>query len=244
MTMALTATTQAERHRKEVAGFLYIDAASLAQDLRRAIKGEVRFDAGSRALYATDGSNYRQVPIGVVIPGSVDDVIAAVEVCRKHQAPLLSRGGGTSLTGGCCNVAVVVDWSKRLNKVLEIDPGRKLARVQPGTVLDHLRMQAEKHRLTFAPDPSTHNHNTLGGMIGNNSCGVHSLMGLGSGRTSDQVDELEILLYDGSRMTVGATSEVELERIIANGGRKGELYAKLKAFRDKYADLIRDRYPD
>src|SRR3954447_17303538 len=237
------ATNPQQRHRNEVAGPLFLDASRLEADLRRSIRGEVRFDAGSRALYATDGSNYRQVPIGVVIPEDVDDVVATVEACRKHGAPLLSRGGGTSLTGGCCNVAVVMDWSKRLNKVLEIDPAKKLARVQPGTVLDHLRMQAERHRLTFAPDPSTHNHNTLGGMIGNNSCGVHSLMGLGSGRTSDQVDELDILLYDGTRMTVGATSEEELERIIREGGRKGEVYAQLKALRDRDADEIRRRYP-
>ena len=161
----------------------------------------------------------------------------------RHGAPLLSRGGGTSLTGGCCNIAVVLDWSKHINKVLVIDPDKKLARVQPGTVLDVLRTQAEKHGLTFAPDPSTHTHNTLGGMIGNNSCGVHSLMGLGTGRTSDQVHELEILLYDGTRMTVGAASEDELERIIREGGRKGEIYERLKALRDRYADEIRRRYP-
>ena len=177
----------------------------------------MRFDVGSRALYATDGSNYRQVPIGVVIPRDVDDVVQTVAICRDRGAPILSRGGGTSLTGGCCNVAVVMDWSKYLNKVLSIDPEKKLARVQPGTVLDVLRSEAEKHHLTFAPDPSTHTHNTLGGMIGNNSCGVHSLMGLGTGRTSDQVHELDILLYDGTRMTVGATSEEELQRIIAEG---------------------------
>ena len=132
------------------------------------------------------------MPIGVVIPRTADDVIATIEVCRRHGAPILSRGGGTSLTGGCCNVAVVMDWSKFLNKVLWVDPDRKLARVRPGCVLDTLRTEAEKHALTFAPDPSTHNHCTLGGMIGNNSCGVHSLIGLGTGRTSDQVDELEI----------------------------------------------------
>jgi FAD/FMN-containing dehydrogenase len=124
-----------------------------------------------------------------------------------------------------------------------IDPARKLARVQPGTVLDVLRSRAEEHHLTFAPDPSTHNHNTLGGMIGNNSCGVHSLMGLGTGRTSDQVHELGILLYDGTRLTVGATTEEELKRIIRAGGRRGQIYAQLKALRDRYADEIRRRYP-
>ncbi|MBV8385112.1 MAG: FAD-binding oxidoreductase, partial [Planctomycetaceae bacterium] len=221
----------------------FVDASALAAELRTKIRGEVRFDRGSRALYATDGSNYRQVPIGVVIPDDVDDVIAIVATCRAFGAPLLSRGCGTSLTGGCCNVAVVMDFSKRMHHVLWVDPDKRLARVQPGTVLDILRGAAEKHHLTFAPDPSTHNHCTLGGMMGNNSCGVHSIMGLGTGRTSDQVDELDILLYDGARMTVGATGEDELERIIRAGGRKGEVYARLKSLRDRYADLIRQRYP-
>ena len=156
----------------------------------------------------------------------------------------LARGGGTSLTGGCCNVAVVMDFSKNLNRVLWIDPDRRLARVQPGVVLDHLRFQAEKYGLTFAPDPSTHQYCSIGGMIGNNSCGVHSLLGLGSGRTSDQVDELEILLYDGTRMTVGQTSDDELEAILSAGGRKGEIYSQIKELRDRYADEIRRRYPD
>ena len=240
MTME-TATNGRASSRKT--GPLFVDASALAAELRKAIRGEVRFDAGSRALYATDGSNYRQVPIGVVILRDVDDVVQTVAICRARGAPILSRGGGTSLTGGCCNVAVVMDWSKYLNKVLAIDPEKKLARVQPGTVLDVLRLEAEKHHLTFAPDPSTHTHNTLGGMIGNNSCGVHSLMGLGTGRTSDQVHELEILLYDGTRMTVGATTENELERIIAAGSRQGEIYARLRDLRDRYADEIRRRYP-
>ena len=168
-------------------------------------------------------------------------MVATVDVCRRHGAPILSRGGGTSLTGGCCNVAVVMDFSKYLNHVLWIDPERKLARVQPGCVLDSSATEAEKHDLTFAPDPSTHNHCTLGGMIGNNSCGVHSLIGLGTGRTSDQVDELEILLYDGTRMTVGADrarSELRADhrRPAAAAARSTR---RLKDLRDRYADLIR-----
>src|SRR5947207_12506165 len=152
----------------------------LAADLRHAVRGEVRFDPGSRALYATDSSNYRQVPIGVVVPRDVDDVVAAVEVCRRHGAPVLSRGGGTSLAGQCCNVAVVLDMSKYLHGILELDVPGQRARVLPGTVLDVLRDAAKRRDLTFGPDPSTHNHCTLGGMIGNNSCGVHSVM---AGRT-------------------------------------------------------------
>lgn len=213
---------------------------ALEGELTRTVGGEVRFDAGSRALYATDASNYRQVPIGVVLPRSIDDVIATVAACRTHGAPLLSRGGGTSLAGQCCNVAVVMDFSKYLHNILELDPANKRARVQPGTILDDLRDAAEKHHLTFAPDPSTHTHNTLGGMIGNNSCGVHSVMG---GRTSDNVESLEVLTYDGLRMRVGATSDEELQRIIREGGRRGAIYAALRDLRDKYADLIRTRYP-
>ena len=214
--------------------------AALETELRRSVRGEVRFDAGSRALYSTDGSNYRQVPIGVTCPRDAADVEAIVAACRRHGAPVLSRGGGTSLAGQCCNVAVVMDFSKYMHRVLEVDPQRKLGRVQPGAVLDSLRDAAEQYRLTFGPDPATHNHCTLGGMVGNNSCGIHAQM---AGRTADNIHELEILTYDGCRMKVGATSDAELESIIRQGGRRGEIYQGLKSLRDRYADLIRERYP-
>jgi FAD/FMN-containing dehydrogenase len=116
-----------------------VEARALEARIRAEIRGEVRFDEGSRALYATDGSNYRMVPIGVVIPKDADDVEATVAACRRFGAPILGRGGGTSLTGGCCNVAVVLDMSKSMNQVLEVDPDRKIARVQPGVILDKLR---------------------------------------------------------------------------------------------------------
>jgi FAD/FMN-containing dehydrogenase/Fe-S oxidoreductase len=212
----------------------------LATELEKRIEGEVRFDDGSRALYATDASNYRQIPIGVVIPRTVEDVIETVALCHEHSAPLLSRGGGTSLAGQCCNVAVIIDMSKYLNRVLDIDVTRKLARVQPGTILDDLQKAAKAHKLVFGPDPATHDHCTLGGMIGNNSCGVHALM---AGRTADNVESLDVLTYDGLRLTVGPTSEHELQRIIREGGRRGEIYRGLKAIRDRYGDLIRERYP-
>src|SRR3989441_4954199 len=217
------------------------DAQALAHELRASISGEVRFDAGSRALYATDGSNYRQVPVGVVIPTNAEDVIQSVALCRRYHAPLLPRGGGTSLAGQTCNTAVVLDMSKYMRTILDINPQQKLARVQPGLVLDALRTAAEHYHLTFGPDPATHAQCTLGGMIGNNSCGVHSVM---AGMTSDNIEELEILTYDGLRMHVGKTSDEELERIISEGGRRGENYARLKTLRDKYADLIRTRYPN
>jgi FAD/FMN-containing dehydrogenase/Fe-S oxidoreductase len=216
------------------------DAAALAAELRTAVRGEVRFDDGSRALYSMDASNYRQAPIGVVLPRNAEDIVQTLAVCRRYGAPVLPRGGGTSLAGQCCNVAVVLDTSKYLNRVLALDPGRRSARVQPGVVLDDLRDQAERHHLTFGPDPSTHNRCTLGGMIGNDSCGVHSVM---AGKTVDNVEELEVLTYDGLRLRVGQTSETELEAIIHAGGRRGEIYAQLLALRDRYGPLIREQFP-
>src|SRR6202049_3580320 len=217
-----------------------IDAMALADALRAEIRGEVRFDDGSRALYATDGSNYRQIPIGVVLPRDVEDVLALVTICRRFSAPLLCRGGGTSLAGQCCNIAVIVDFSKHMAEILELDPVRRVARVQPGVILDRLRNAAEKHHLTFAPDPATHDHCTLGGMIGNNSCGVHSVM---AGKTDDNIEELEILTYDGTRMKVGETSSDELENIICKGGRSGEIYGQLKGIAATYGDLSRKHFP-
>ncbi len=227
------------------------DALGLAEALRKSVQGDVRFDDGSRALYATDGSNYRQVPIGVVLPRDVDDVLAALSLCREFGAPLLCRGGGTSLAGQCCNVAVVLDFSKYMAKILEIDPVRRIARVQPGVVLDNLRNAAEKHHLTFAPDPATHDRCTLGGMIGNNSCGVHSVM---AGKTDDNIEQLEIVTYDGLRMTVGRTDRVGTDAFVRPGGpgssgrgdhgRESQIYNSLKQIADQYADLIRQKFPN
>src|SRR5205823_14303550 len=158
--------SSSEREAAEFVPYSERKAAALARALSRRIAGEVRFSAGDRSLYSTDASNYRQVPIGVVVPRSVKDVIATMALCRDHGAPFLSRGGGTSLAGQCYNTAIVVDYSKYLNHVLAIDPGSRTAWVEPGTVLDDLREAAEKYHLTFGPDPSTHDNNTLGGMIG------------------------------------------------------------------------------
>jgi FAD/FMN-containing dehydrogenase/Fe-S oxidoreductase len=214
---------------------------ALERDLLRAVRGEVRFDRASRAMYASDASNYRQVPIGLVVPTDREDVIAAVAVCRRHGAPVLPRGAGTSLAGQCCNVAVVIDFTKYMNRILQLDPARRCARVQPGVVCDALRNAAEEHQLTWGPDPSTHSRCTLGGMIGNNSCGTHSLF---AGKTVDNIRELDILLYDGTCLTVGKTTEVEVDAIVRSGGRRGAIYAELRRIRDTYADLIRQRFPD
>ena len=227
--------------RAHAAKTVRVDAHELESALCERIQGEVRFDTSSRALYATDGSSYRQVPIGVVIPRDKDDVIAAIATCHEYGAPILPRGQGTSLAGQCCNTAVVLDFTKYMAEILEVDPVRKLARVQPGVILDHLRNAAEKYQLTFGPDPATHDRCTLGGMIGNNSCGVHSVM---AGKTDDNIEALDVITYDGLRLTVGATSKEELEPIIREGGRRGEIYSKLKTIADTYGDLVRQRYPD
>src|SRR5919202_1527816 len=164
-----------------------LNSLALQAELRERVKGEVRFDAGTRAIYAHDSSKY-------------------------------------------------------MREIVEVNPEEGYARVQPGVVRDQLsHMTEEQYNLTFAPDTSTHAYATFGGMIGNNSCGVHSVM---AGRTSDNVEELEIVTHDGLRMRVGETSEEGLERIISEGGRRGEIYTKLKNLRDKYAGLIRQRYPD
>lgn len=224
-----------------------LDVATLERQLQRTVEGEIRFDDGTRGLYATDASNYRQVPIGVVIPKSIDDVVATHAACHEHDAPIVARGAGTSLSGETVNVAVVIDFSKYLHEILDIDVHRKLARVQPGVLHDQLTDRTREHKLVFAPDPSTHEYCTIGGNIGNNSCGVHSVQAqfLGEGaRTSDNVHEMEVLTHDGCRMHVGPTDDEELAGIIAAGGRRGEIYAALRDLRDRYAPLIRERFPD
>jgi FAD/FMN-containing dehydrogenase/Fe-S oxidoreductase len=208
--------------------------------LKKNLRGEVLFDLGSRALYASDGSNYRQLPIGVIYPRTADDVEAALAACRATGAAVLPRGAGTSLAGQCVNVAVVFDYSRYMNGLASIDAEAKLARVEPGIVLDRLRDETEKFHLTYAPDPATHSRCTLGGILGNNSCGVHGLLG---GKAVDNVHSLDIVLYDGTRMTVGATTPDELESLIRGGGRVGEIYAGLKRIRDRYADLVREKFP-
>jgi len=214
---------------------------ALRNDLTNRIRGEVGFDRASQAMYASDASNYRQVPIGVVIPRDIDDLVETVALCAKHDVPFVARGGGTSQSGQGVNVAVVADTSKYLNRVRMIKPEERYALVEPGTICDTLRDEAESHKLTFAPDPATHSRCTLGGMIANNSCGAHSIMG---GKTVENVEALEVLTYDGTRFWAGPTTDAELEEIVASGGRRGEIYAGLVALRDRYAALIREKFPD
>ncbi|HEV3010472.1 MAG TPA: FAD-binding and (Fe-S)-binding domain-containing protein [Burkholderiales bacterium] len=219
----------------QVVEFQRLEAA-----LRHALSGEVRFDKGMRAAYAADASNYRQVPIGVVLPRSVEDIVETLRLCSSHGAPVLARGGATSLNGQAVNVAVVIDCSKYLDRVLSIDARARLARAEPGVVCDTLRDAAEAHGLTFAPDPATHSRCTLGGMIGNNSCGPHSVM---AGTTVDNIERLEVITYDGTRFWCGPTSDSDFQKIVSQNNSQSRIYRKLKAIADKYADHIRAGFP-
>ncbi|GGW45813.1 dimethylmenaquinone methyltransferase [Streptomyces lucensis JCM 4490] len=216
------------------------DMSGLEAALRAEVDGEVRFDAGSRGAYATDGSNYRQLPLGVVVPRTVEAGARAVAVCARFDAPVLSRGGGTSLAGQSTNTAVVIDWTKYCTDVLSVDPERRTCVVEPGIVLDELNRRLAPHRLQFGPKPSTHSHCALGGMIGNNSCGASAQA---YGKTVDNVRRLEILTYDGQRAWVGPTPPDERARIVAGGGRLAEIYAGLDRIATEYLADIRRGYP-
>ena len=222
-----------------------INVVKLERALREAIEGEVRFDGGSLALYANDSSNFRQVPIGVVVPKTLDDVVATHRVCHEYGAPILNRGGGTSLSGETVNYAVVIDNSKFLTRIGDIDPDRRLVTCEPGVINEELNRHTGQHNLVFGPDPSTHSRCVIGGNIGNNSCGIHSVQSqiYGPGpRTSDNTHALEVVTFDGARFWVGVNEEGKLDEIIAAGGRKGEIYAALRDLRDKYADQIRSGF--
>ncbi len=248
----MTATTETiparvdPRFHGGMAGAATVDVRSLREQLEGAVSGEVRFDTASKALYATDASNYRQVPLGVVIPRTLDDIVATHRVCHAHGAPILARGGGTSLSGETVNFAVVIDVSKYLTEIADADAETQTVICQPGVINEKLNQKTgEQINMIFGPDPSTHSRCTIGGNIGNNSCGIHSVQSqlYGPGpRTSDSVEALEVVTYDGERFWVGVGEEEQLDEIIAAGGRKGEIYARLRDLCYRYADLIRERY--
>lgn len=213
---------------------------AVATDLHDHVDGEVRFDPGSRATYSTDASNYRQVPLGVVVPRTPEAAAQAVGVCRRHDLPVLSRGGGTSLAGQCCNAAVVIDWSKYCTRVESVNAETGVAVVEPGIKLDVLNDRLRSSGWMVGPKPSTHVSCTIGGMIGNNSCGSTAQA---YSKMVDSVRRLEVLTYDGARMWVGQNDDDEFARIVAEGGRRAEIYRGLKALADRYADDIRSNYP-
>lgn len=213
---------------------------NLRSKLEQETSAEVRFDAATRAIYASEASNYRQLPIGIVIPKTVDDIVTAVRLCREAGIPILPRGAGTSMCGQAVNAAVVIDASKYLHTIHEIDPDRRLARVEPGVICDQLKGEAAKVGLTFGPDPATHSRCTLGGMIGNNSCGAHSVM---AGKTVENVERLEVLTYDGERFWVGPTDETTYQEHIKAGGRRAEIVRSLKELVDSNEEQIRQGFP-
>ncbi|WFB87233.1 MULTISPECIES: FAD-binding and (Fe-S)-binding domain-containing protein [Streptomyces] len=174
--------------------------SDLEAALRRAVGGEVAFDVTSRALTTMDASNYRRVPLGVVAPRDADDVAAVLDVCRERGVPVVARGGGTSIAGQATGTGVVLDFTRHMNRLVGLDPEARTAVVQPGLVLDRLQRSAAPHGLRFGPDPSTHSRCTLGGMIGNNSCGSHSVAW---GTTADSVGELSVLTARGRRLRLG-----------------------------------------
>jgi FAD/FMN-containing dehydrogenase/Fe-S oxidoreductase len=220
------------------------DVDALAADLRNSCDGAVRFDEYSKVLYATDGSIYGAQPAGVVVPRDPDDVRTAVRVASEHGVPVLPRGAGSSLAGqavgpGC----VVLDCSRHMDEILEIDPDRRRAVVQPGVVQDQLDAALEPHGLKFAPDPASSNRATIGGGIGNNSTGAHSVR---YGITDAYVDELEVVLADGSliRTRDVVLDSPEWERIVEKGDREAEIYRRVRAIVEDNAAEIEDRYPD
>lgn len=217
------------------------DASAFEHELRASVRGEVHFEDAYRAMYSTDASNYRQVPVAVVLPRDARDAQRAMLVCSHHGVAATPRGGGTSLSGASCNVAVIFDYSKYMNRILELDPEKRTARVEPGVVLDDLRNEAAKFDLTFGPAPSTHNRCNIGGMFGNNACGMPAQF---SGRMEESVIAAEVLLYDGTRMNVGATSEKDYREIISAGGRKAEIYRALRRIWEEHRQRIHERFPD
>ncbi|MGH7391794.1 MAG: FAD-binding and (Fe-S)-binding domain-containing protein [Candidatus Rokuibacteriota bacterium] len=214
--------------------------SDLEHELRKVVAGDVRFDTGSRLLYSTDASMYQVEPVGVVIPRDRDDVEAAMTVARTHGVALLPRGGGTSLTGQTVNHALVLDFSRWMNRVLEVNEAEGWARVQPGLVQDELNHLVRPRGLLFGPDTSTSNRATLGGMIGNNSGGSHSIA---YGLTVDHVIEVTALLADGTRLVAGDATPDEFARKCALDGAEGRIYREVARLRDTYADEIRARYP-
>ncbi|MFD4777279.1 FAD-binding and (Fe-S)-binding domain-containing protein, partial [Streptomyces sp. NPDC058427] len=190
------------------------DRTALAEALRSAVRGEVAFDTTARALTTMDASNYRRVPLGVVAPRDADDIAAVLAVCRAHGVPVVPRGGGTSIAGQATGTGVVLDLTRHLRSIVELDPGARTAVVQPGIVLDDLRAAAAPHGLTFGPDPSTHSRCTVGGMIGNNSCGSHSVAW---GTTADNVHALTVARYGGDtlRLAPGTEGPAGLHELVA-----------------------------
>src|SRR6516225_1519746 len=205
--------------------FTELQRDSLAHHLRKHLAGEVRFDATSRRLYSTDASIYQMEPLGVVIPKNVEDIVATVQIAAEARVPITARGGGTSLSGQSIGPGLVVDCSKYLNAVLDLDPAARTARIQPGVVLDQLNRAAAAHGLQFGPDVATASRANLGGMIGNNSAGARSIV---YGKTLDHVRRLGVVLADGNRADFGPISAQEWDRRAALRSLEATAYRRVR----------------
>jgi FAD/FMN-containing dehydrogenase/Fe-S oxidoreductase len=214
---------------------------ALERKLASVVEGDVRFDIGTLAAYSTDASNYRQIPIGVITPRHKGDIAAALAVARENAMPILARGGGTSLAGQAANAALVLDFSKYMNHIVAIDAAHGRAIVEPGVVQSDLNAALAPHSVFFAPDPSTKDRCTIGGMIGNNSCGAHSAA---YGKTVDNLEALEAILYDGAELTLaGAMDDAAIASALGRGDRVAELVRAMLAIRDRIGDSVRAHYP-
>ena len=217
-----------------------MEIAQLEQDLRKTVSGEVRFDPYSRALYSTDASIYQIEPLGVVIPRNKEDVIATVEMAHRYGVPILPRGGGTGLAGQTVGRAIVIDMSKYMNNLLEINTEERWVRVQPGMVLDELNHRLRDTGLFFTPDPATSNRSNVGGAIGNNSCGSHSIL---YGKTVDQVREVETVLSNGDVALLGPLTSSGLEAKLRGDGLEGQIYRQVTGIANSNAAEVDSRYP-
>ena len=220
--------------------FIDIKREALARHLPRHIQGEVRFDSTSRKLYSTDASIYLIEPVGVVIPRTTEDVVATVQIAADMNVPIIARGGGTSLSGQSIGAGIVLDCSKYLNAILDIDPISRVARVQPGVVLDQLNRALVAHNLQFGPDVSTANRANMGGMIGNNAAGARSIV---YGKTIDHVRRLQVVLSDGSRVEFNTVSDDDWDRLAGLRSLEGTIYRSIRQIVRDHADEIRRRFP-
>ena len=216
------------------------DTREMVEDLNKLVSGEVRFDKMSRILYSTDASIYEIEPIGVVIPRTPEDVIAVVETANKYGVSVLPRGGGTSLGGQTVGHSIVMDFSKYMHNVIEVNEEERWVRTQPGIVLDVLNHELRDTGLLFAPDPSTSNRGNVGGALGNNSCGAHSIMW---GKTVDNVRELDVVLSDGTPTRFGGLDGAQLESKMRGEGLEGDIYRGLFQIGEANRDEIIARYP-
>ena len=213
---------------------------ALGVELRAAISGDVRSDRASRLLYANDASLYQMEPVGVVFPRDAEDVQATVRIAARHGVPVLPRGAGTSLAGQAVNHAIVIDCSRHMAQVIEIDADAQWARVQPGVVIDALNAAAAPHGLQYAIDPSTANRATIGGGIGNNACGAHSII---HGKTVDHVQSLQVVLADGTRATFEPVEGEALDGKLALPTLEGRAYREVRRIVREQRAEIEGRYP-